>query len=179
MQLQGYNSQLGENNDMLSRANDLLQNTNKIKEEYIAHYLEMCRSYMDTFENFRKSLLRLAKSNQHQEIMKLLKSDDVMEDEQKRFFADFDKSFLNIHPDFIKEFNALLNEESQLVPKKGELLNIELRIFALIRLGVDDSAMIAHFLNYSLPTIYNYRSRIRNSSIYDKDEFNRRLMAIS
>lgn len=178
-QLQGSNFQLGENNDMLSRANDILQNTNKIKEEYIAHYLEMCRSYMDTFENFRKSLLRLAKSNQHQEIMKLLKSDDVMEDEQKRFFADFDKSFLNIHPDFIKEFNALLNEESQLVPKKGELLNIELRIFALIRLGVDDSAMIAHFLNYSLPTIYNYRSRIRNNSIYDKDEFNHRLMAIS
>lgn len=179
MQLQGYNSQLGENNDMLSRANDLLQNTNKIKEEYIAHYLEMCRSYMDAFENFRKSLLKLAKNNQQQELMKLLKSDDVMEDEQKRFFADFDKSFLSIHPDFISEFNALLKDDCQLVPKKGELLNIELRIFALVRLGVDDSTMIAHFLNYSLPTIYNYRSRIRNNSIYDKDEFNRRLMAIS
>ena len=179
MQLQGYNSQLGENNDMLSRANDLLQNTNKIKEEYIAHYLEMCRSYMDAFENFRKSLLKLAKNNQQQELMKLLKSDDVMEDEQKRFFADFDKSFLSIHPNFISEFNALLKDDCQLVPKKGELLNIELRIFALVRLGVDDSTMIAHFLNYSLPTIYNYRSRIRNNSIYDKDEFNRRLMAIS
>lgn len=178
-QLQGYNSQLGENNDMLAKANDILQNTNKIKEEYIAHYLELCRSYIDTFENFRKSLLKLAKSNQHQEVMRLLKSDDVMEDEQKRFFADFDKSFLSIHPNFITEFNALLNEESQLVPKKGELLNIELRIFALVRLGVDDSAMIAHFLNYSLPTIYNYRSRIRNNSIYDKEEFNRKVMEIS
>ena len=178
-QLQDSNYQLDENNDMLSKANDILQNTNKIKEEYIAHYLELCRSYMDTFENFRKSLLKLAKSNQQQELMKLLKSDNVMEDEQKRFFADFDKSFLSIHPHFITEFNALLNEDSQLIPKKGELLNIELRIFALIRLGVDDSAMIAHFLNYSLPTIYNYRSRIRNASIYDKDEFNRRLMEIS
>lgn len=178
-QLQGYNSKLGENNDMLSKANDLLQNTNKVKEEYIAHYLEMCRSYMDSFEDFRKNLLRLAKGNQHQEVMSLLKSGDVMEEEQKRFYADFDKSFLNIHPNFIGEFNALLKEDYQLIPKKGELLNIELRIFALIRLGVDDSAMIAHFLNYSLPTIYNYRSRIRNNSIYSKEEFNRRIMEIS
>jgi len=177
-QLQGFNSQLGENNDLLSKQNDQLAITNKVKEEYIAHYLEMCRSYMDTFENFRKSLLKLAKNNQQTDLMKLLKSEEVMEDEQKRFFADFDKSFLSIHPNFIEEFNALLNDEDRLVPKKGELLNIELRIFALIRLGVDDTAMIAHFLNYSLPTIYNYCSRIRNKSKYDKEEFARRVMEI-
>lgn len=178
-QLEIFNTQLGENNDMLSKANDVLQGTNKIKEEYIAHYLEMCRSYMDTFENFRRSLLKLAKNNQLQDMLKLLKSDEVMEDEQKRFFADFDKSFLSIHPDFIKEFNSLLREDSRLVPKKGELLNTELRIYALIRLGVDDSAMIAHFLNYSMPTIYNYRSRIRNCSLYDKEEFLKKVMEIS
>ncbi len=178
-QLEVFNLQLGENNDLLSKENNVLQSTNKIKEEYIAHYLEMCRSYMDTFENFRRSLLKMAKNNQQQDMLKFLKSDDVIEEEQKRFFVDFDKSFLSIHPDFISEFNALLREDSQLVPKKGELLNTELRIFALIRLGVDDSSIIAHFLNYSMPTIYNYRSRVRNSSIYEKDEFMKRLMEIS
>ena len=179
--LQTYNSQLTDSNQMLSTENNLLENTNKVKEEYIAHYLELCRSYMDTFESFRKSLLKLAKNNQQTELMKQLKSDEIMETEQKRFFLDFDKAFLSIHPNFITEFCKLIDEEArgQIAPKKGELLSIELRIFALVRLGVGDSAMIARFLNYSLPTIYNYRSRIRKHSSYDKEEFYQKIMEIN
>ncbi len=181
VQLQKYNSQLGESYEMLSQANSKLQNNNKIKEEYIAHYLELCRSYMDTFEKFRKSILKLAKNNQHNELMKMLKSEEVMQDEQKLFFEDFDKSFLSIHPNFIDEFFDLIDEDTrlQITPKKGEILSIELRIFALIRLGVDDPNMIAHFLDYSLPTIYNYKSRIIKKSIFSKEEFMEKLMAIA
>ncbi len=177
--LQHYNTQLAESYDLLEKANGQLENTNKVKEEYIAHYLGLCREYMDTFENFRKSLLKMAKNNQSGEMLKMLKSDAIIEDEQKKFYADFDKTFLNIHPKFIEEFYALIDEEMrmQITPKKGELLSIELRIFALIRLGVEDSAMIAHFLDYSLLTIYNYRSRIIKKSPYSKEEFMARLMA--
>ena len=133
---------------------------------------------MDVFEKHRKKLLKLAKGNQFQEMMKLLKSDEIMESEQRKFYADVDKSFLSLYPNFIEQFNSLLQPEFQLAPRKGELLSTELRIFALIRLGVDDTAMIAHFLNCSLPTVYNYRSRIRNNSPLDKNEFYSRFMAI-
>lgn len=94
------------------------------------------------------------------------------------FYNEFDKSFLNLFPDFIEDFNKLLVEEGRIYPKPTELLNTELRIFALIRLGVTDAARIAHFLGYSLATVYNYRSKIRNRAVGDKEIFEQEVMKL-
>ena len=177
-QLAVANKQLGKRNENLQESNFLLQQMDRVKEEYIALFLDRCRKYINDLENFRKSLLKLAKNNQHAELMRTLKDDTLVESEQQRFYQDFDEAFLDIHPHFVENFNALLHPDHRIVPKKSERLNTELRIFALIRLGVTDTAQIAQFLDYSMPTIYNYRSRIRLKSIYDKEEFERRLMVL-
>ena len=174
---------LADANDNLKRVNDELQVANKnliktdrIKEDYIARFLERCRSYLDALENYRHSLLKLAKNNQHEALMRQLKDHTLVGEEQQRFYHDFDKAFLDIHPNFVENFNNLLKEEERVYPKSDWSLTTEMRIFALIRLGINDSNKIAHFLNYSLATIYNYRSRITNKSIHDKDQFNELLM---
>lgn len=95
---------------------------------------------------------------------------------RNEFYNEFDKSFLKLFPNFISAFNDLLVEEGRIYPKSDELLTTELRIFALIRLGVVDSNKIAHFLGYSLATIYNYRSRMRNRAAGDKDRFEQDVM---
>lgn len=174
-QLNTANMQLGEKNLQLNETNSQLLQMDHIKEEYFAIYLGKCRYYIDSLEKFRRHLLKLAKNNQHTELMKMLKDDSLMEKDQEQFYSDFDNAFLDIHPNFVDKFNELLRPEERIFPKKGERLTTELRIFALIRLGVKDTTEIAHFLNYSMPTIYNYRSRVKTKSIYDKDEFDKKL----
>ncbi len=177
-QLNAANQQLGLANTQLHEVNEGLVRTDQIKEEYIAYYLGRCRNYIDSFNRFRLDMLRLAKNRQTDDLLRSLKSDELFQSQQEQFYIDFDEAFINIHPHFVENFNALLRSDEQIQPKRGELLTTELRIFALIRLGMTDTAEIAHFLNYSLTTIYNYRSRIRNASIYSKDEFEKRLMLL-
>ena len=86
-------------------------------------------------------------------------------------YAKFDSIFLNIYPDFIEEFNNLLVPEERIYPKQDELLTTELRIYALIRLGITDSNKIASFLRYSLRTVYNYRTKVRNKSAVTRGDF--------
>ena len=177
-QLNAANQQLGLANTQLHEVNEGLVRTDQIKEEYIAYYLGRCRNYIDSFNRFRLDMLRLAKNRQTDDLLRSLKSDELFQSQQEQFYVDFDEAFINIHPHFVENFNALLRPDEQILPKRGELLTTELRIFALIRLGMTDTAEIAHFLNYSLTTIYNYRSRIRNASIYSKEEFEKRLMLL-
>lgn len=169
--LEQSNLQLALANSQLTTANSQLTAADQVKEEYIAFYLEKCRSYIDTLEHFRRDTLRLAKNKQHTDLLNTLKSEELITEEQNRFLTDFDTAFLNIHPSFVNDFNKLLRPDKQIIPQRGELLTTELRIFALIRLGVTSTQRIAHFLNYSIATIYNYRSRIRNYAISDKDSF--------
>ena len=177
-QLEQANRLLGQRNDTLQESNAMLQQMDRVKEEYIALFLDRCRTYLSALEKYRKSLLKLAKSNQSAELMKKLKDDTLIEEEQQKLYNEFDEAFLDLHPHFVERFNALLRPEERLTPKRHERLNTELRIFALIRLGVTDTAQIAQFLDYSMPTIYNYRSRIRSKSIYPKEEFEEKLMEL-
>jgi DNA-binding NarL/FixJ family response regulator len=101
-----------------------------------------------------------------------------VETERREFSKDFDHTFLSIFPGFVDAFNSLLSEKERIYPRQGELLNTELRIFALIRLGIADSTKIADFLQYSVTTIYNYRSKLRNKALCDKNEFEERVMKI-
>lgn len=163
-------------NETLRHVNNQLLHSDKAKETYVARYLERCRGYIGTMEERRKHFLRLLKNRQYEELQNALKSDTQITEEEQSFYADFDDAFLTLYPNFITHFNALLQPDAQIILKHDELLNTELRIFALIRLGITDSTRIAHFLNYSLPTIYSYRSRLRNKSIYSKEEFDVKIM---
>jgi hypothetical protein len=167
---------LSQANEQLRSVNRELEQTGKVKEVYIAHYLDQCVSYLDKLESYRRSLGKLAMASRFDDLFKAIKSDQFIRDERKEFYHQFDKSFLELFPNFINSFNELLVEEGRLSPKPNELLNTELRIFALIRLGVTDSNAIAHFLGYSLATVYNYRSRMKHRSIVDKDEFEQAVM---
>ncbi|MFB0973324.1 MAG: DUF6377 domain-containing protein, partial [Bacteroidales bacterium] len=95
----------------------------------------------------------------------------MMDDEISDFYHTFDTAFLSLYPNFVKEFNALLSDEGKIELKKGELLNTELRIFALIRLGITDSGKIATLLRYSVNTIYNYRAKVKNYALNSREDF--------
>ncbi len=169
---------VSESNKQLQALNQTLTETNIIKEEYIAQYISRCSVYIDKMDQYRKKLSKLASASKLEELFKTIKSDKLIDDERKEFYKEFDHTFLGIFPDFVKSFNELLNENDRIHPKNGELLNTELRIFALIRLGITDSTRIAEFLQYSVTTIYNYRSKIRNKAAGDKNEFESKIMMI-
>lgn len=172
------NDDLKVSNLQLQGANRELRKAEKIKEEYIMRYLSRSRSYLGSLESFHRQMYKLVQTRQMDELAKQLKSTTVVDAEQENFYRDFDEAFLNLYPNFIDKFNQLLRDDAQIHPKKGELLTTELRIFALIRLGETDSAQIAKFLNYSLTTIYNYRSRVRNNARVNKEDFERQVMEL-
>lgn len=170
-QLKKTNKQLTELNDELQMSNIHLEEANHIKEEYIGRFFDQCSEYIDKIENYRKELNLKAKNNQLEDLFKMLKSKAIVEAELTELYAKFDSIFLNIYPDFIEEFNNLLVPEERIYPKQDELLTTELRIYALIRLGITDSNKIASFLRYSLRTVYNYRTKVRNKSAVTRDDF--------
>lgn len=192
-QLSAANQQMHEANEKLQVAlqevkstNEELQNTysqlrmtDKVKEEYIARYLNRCRMYLDQLTESRSATLRLVKNRHFEELANQLKRDLNAKTEQTQFYEDFDAAFLTLFPDFVASFNALLQPEHQLSVKKNGLLNTELRIYALIRLGIHDTTRIAHFLDYSTATVYNYRSKIRNKAICSPEEFESLVAVIS
>lgn len=171
VQLQEANKQLLAVNEQLKTTYAELRLSDKMKEEYLARYLNKCRDYLDRMDNDRRAAWRMLKDRQTEELMKYLKSDAHIKKEQEHFYEDFDAAFLTIFPDFIRSFNGLLRPEEAVLPKEENRLTTELRIFALIRLGVTDTAHIAHFMNYSTATIYNYRSKIRNRSKGRPEDF--------
>ena len=122
-------------------------------------------------DDFRRTINRKAKVMQWDDIRNLTEGKTLEKDAMKDFYANFDAIFLHLYPQFITDFNALLQPGQELLPKEGELLSMELRIYALVRLGITDSVKIADFLHCSAQTVYNYRFRTRNKAILPKDKF--------
>ena len=172
------NQNISHANDKLHKMNARLSEANRIKEEYIAQFFDICSGYIDKLESYRKMLHKKAAGNQHEEVFKTLKSTTLVDEERKKLYETFDTVFLNLYPSFVEDFNSLLITEEKVTLKQGERLNTELRIFALIRLGITDSMKIAGFLRYSLSTIYNYRTRARNNTVVSRDEFEEMVMNI-
>ncbi len=177
-QLNNLNHELSDTNNQIKHTNETLVEANLIKEEYIGRYMDQCSVYIDKLDGYRRLLNKTAAAGKMQDLLNALKSKQFIEDELEFFYTNFDSTFLQLFPTFVEEFNSLLidNEETQL--KQGELLNTELRIFALIRLGIKDSVKISHFLRYSLSTIYNYRTKLRNKAVCPRNEFEDRVMLI-
>lgn len=172
------NKDITETNNQLQERNAQLSESNHIKEEYIAHFFNLCSAYINKLENYRIILNKKATAKQFDEICRMLKSTTLVDNELEELYKNFDIIFLNLYPTFVKDFNTLLIKEEQIVLKQGELLNTELRIFALIRLGITDSVKIAAFLRYSLSTIYNYRTRARNKAVVSRNDFEEMVMKI-
>lgn len=169
---------LKSSNEKLSEANNAIAENSELKEVYIGRYMDQCLGYIEKIDSYRKSVGKLLKSGKLEELKKLVKSTSMTDDELKLFYDSFDKTFLNLFPTFVEDFNALLLPEEAIVPKKAGTLNTELRIFALIRLGITDSDKIAKFLRYSLTTIYNYRTKVRNKALGDRNRLEAEIQKI-
>ena len=177
-QLELLNREINGTNAQLKQQNILLSESDKIKEAYIAQFFDLCSAYINKLEIYRKTLNQKATHNQLDELMKLLKSTTAIEAEVDELYKIFDNVFLNLYPGFICDYNSLLIEEERVYVKSGELLTPELRVFALMRLGITDSVKIAAFLRYSPSTIYNFRTKARNKAICSRDEFEEKVMKI-
>lgn len=176
--LNDLNKELSETNKLLKHSNETLSEANLIKEEYIGRYMDQCSAYIDKLDDYRRLLNKTATAGKIDDLIQTIKSKQFIEDELKEFYTNFDSTFLQLFPTFVEEFSALLVDNEKIQLKSGELLNTELRIFALIRLGISDSVKISHFLRYSLSTIYNYRTKLRNKSAVPRDEFESYVMKI-
>ena len=155
-ELSQTNAKLARLNEELGEKNEQLSDSNAVKVQYIARFFDLCSMYIDKMDDYRKSL----------------------EDEQDELYKNFDAIFLNLYPSFVEDFNALLTEDERIVLKQEDLLNKELRIYALLRLGITDSVKIASFLRCSLSTVYNYRTKVRNKAAISREEFEKMVMKI-
>lgn len=177
--LRDMNNQLLQYNKEIKQQNQVIAENSYLKEEYIARYMDQCSVYLEKMRQVRTHLNKLLSTGQMKELKEAVKlSSQEVENELAKFYDSFDDTFIQLFPDFVDEFNALLQEGEEIVPKSGHKLNTELRIFALIRLGITDSVKIAQFLRYSTTTIYNYRTRIRNKARGDRDELEKQVMNI-
>lgn len=164
--LRGANAQLEERNDLLNEYN-------RTKEQYAGLFMENCSSAISTLHQYQKSLRILASQGAKSALMKKLESSEMADAMLKNFYKNFDEAILNIYPDFVENFNSLLSPGEEVILKKGMLLNTELRLFALIRLGIYDNEKIADFLRCSISTVYTYRSKIKkrakNPDTFERD----------
>lgn len=173
------NAEIKEQNAKILRRNVRLREANQIKVTYIGKYLSMFSEHIDSMERYRSQLRNVAKSQNLDDIQKALRSNEFIDVERDALYKEFDATFLGIFPDFVEQLNNLLQDDCHIGEnlEPGTLSN-ELRIFALIKLGITESATIAKFLKKSPSTIYNYRVKLRNAAKDDRDDFEERLMKI-
>jgi cell division protein FtsB len=164
-------------NTHLQQLNEALSQTNVTRERYVALFLDLCAAYISKLNNFQQLVKRKVMAKQADDLLKMVNATRLSEVDAKEFFVNFDTAFLNLYPDFVRSFNALLRPDAQIRLERGDILNTELRIYALVRIGVKDSAKIATLLFYSTQTIYNYRSAVK-ARAKDKDRFEQDVMEL-
>lgn len=176
-ELKGSNDELKDSNKALRDANDELENTNAKRELMANAFIMLCYQYIERLDSQRKLVIRKIKANQQNELLSILSSSKRGTEESQNFFSQFDKIFLSLYPSFVNDLNSLLIPEAQIELKEDNELTPTLRVAALVRLGVTESPKIAGILSYSLQTIYNYRSTLKNSAI-DKEHFEENLQKL-
>ena len=177
-QLAEQTQELSALNSQLSSLNAQLSESNRVKEEYIGRFMSLCSQYIDKLDNYRKMVNKKMKNKELEDLFRISKSTELKEKELEELFLNFDSVFLHLFPNFVNDFNALLLPEVRVQPKEENRLTTEIRIFALIRLGIEDSSKIAEFLHYSVNTIYNYRARIKNGAIGNREQFERQIKTL-
>ena len=169
---------LSRANRELKSLNDRLQDSEKIKEEYLALFLGMMSDNINTTRKYKNHVLKYLRRGNDKYLIEEIELMPPIEDDVHQFYKMFDETFLNLFPDFVEQFNALLADGSAIILKDPDVLTPELRIFALIRLGVTDSGKIASLLHYSSNTVYNYRAKIKNKARGPRDSFEDAVRAI-
>ena len=177
-QLKILNVDLKQMNIRLQTTNLDLTESNHIKEEYIGRFIKLCSSYIEKLDSYRRVIYKKISNGQISEVLKMTSLQDMLDEELEELYTNFDTTFLRLFPSFVNKVNELLHQNDRIVLKKGELLNTELRILALIRLGIDDSSQIAEFLRYSVNTIYNYRAKVKSRAQVSRDDFENQVMKI-
>lgn len=161
----------------LNTTNQELCEANKIKEDYISFYFTISSLYIDKLENLKQSLNQFISTKRTDDVRNLVINIDIKK-EREMLFENFDRTFLKIFPGFIEQYNSLFDPSENMNSKESKTLNTELRIFALIRMGITDTEKIAKMLGLSINTIYTYKTRIKNRAIVSNDEFEQKIMAI-
>lgn len=177
-QLNTLNRELSQANNRLQHTNETLLEANLIKEVYIGRFMDQCSVYINKMDEYRRHLHKISLRGKMEDLMQEITSTRLINEELKEFYSTFDKTFLQLFPNFIDEFAQLLNDTEDIKLKQGEILNTSLRVFALIRLGIKDSEKISFFLRYSVTTIYNCRTKFRNKARGPREEFESRVMQI-
>jgi len=179
LELNKLNDELKTVNQVLNATNNDLSESNKIKEVYIGRFIELCSIYINKIDDFRKKVHNKIKDGNINEAKLMTQSQDIMDEEFEELYSNFDNAFIQLFPDFVEKVNELFNVTDRFILKKGELLNPELRIIALMRLGINDGSKISQFLRYSLTTVYNYRTKTKNRTYLQKEEFDIKILQIS
>jgi len=174
-QLKKLNQNLKGANEQQAQTNRSLAEANNIKEQFISSFLEICTVYIDKLEKLKQVINMKIKAGQINDVLRMTDSTQDTSRELKELYENFDQAFLNIYPNFVEELNKLLREEEYYKVLGDGNLNHELRVFALIRLGITDSHKMATFLHYSLRTIYNYRSKVKSKALAQNDYFEEKI----
>ncbi|MCD7936433.1 MAG: DUF6377 domain-containing protein, partial [Tannerellaceae bacterium] len=177
-ELRESNEHLEEVNEQLNTVNLELSEANRVKEEYIGHFMDLYSGYIAKMDDYRKMINNKIAAKRFEELQKMTSSGRGKDSDVKELYDNFDKAFLKIYPGFVDAVNGLLKEDERFELRKGELLNTELRVFALIRLGITDSARIADFLRCSLQTVYNYRSKIKKKALSEETDIEEQIRHI-
>ena len=164
-------------NHSLQETINKLNEAEKIKEEYIGYYFNLISESITKLDKFKRAVSNKLVTKKFDDIQMLVDNINLKK-EREELFLNFDKAFLTLFPNFVEAFNALFEPEHQVKLSVDQLLNTDLRIFALIRLGIHDTEKIASILEYSMNTIYNYKARIKGKSILKNDDFEFAILAI-
>jgi len=178
-QLRQANDQLKESLLQLENSNQSLRDSNRIRSAYVTQYMKECSEAIEKLGVYHKRLLRVAMQSNYEKLLAAIKSTEFVDDNLRTFYLHFDETFLSLFPHFVEDFNRLLRPDEQFeMPQSGKL-STELRIFALIRLGITDSEDIARFLRLSTKTVYNYRASVRNRALGDRDKLEEQVIQTS
>ena len=176
--LEQLNAQLSDLNSQMRETNAKLAESNRVKDEYVGRFIHLCSFYIDRLDEMNKRIHKMVKSRDLDALYKLTEYNDLRDKNLTELYEMFDSTFLHLFPNFVNDFNALLRPENRITLTEPGVLNTDIRIFALIRLGIEDSSRIAEFLHYSVNTIYNYRAKIKNGALGDRDAFESQVKAI-
>lgn len=174
-QLEHLNHELSAANEKLKTSNNKLYESNSLKEEYIGQFFGACSLYIDKMDKLRKDVNKLVKNREYADLYDMTKSTEMKERELEELYTNFDRVFLHLFPNFVDNLNELLKPDSQIKLTDPNKLTAIIRVFALIRLGIDDSVKIAEFLHYALNTIYNYRAKLRNAALGNRQDFEKKV----
>lgn len=171
------NEQIQAQNQQLSATNQQLKESERIKDEYIGSTFYAYAAYLERIEKIYRTVNRKLSAKQYNDLYTIFTDTDLQK-EREQIYATFDASFLRLFPTFVQQYNELFEEKDRIYPSDSASLTTEMRIFALIRLGITDTERIASFLNYSVNTINTYKTKAKKRSFVSNTLFEQKIMEL-